>query len=381
MKKFLAVFLAILTLCLSFAGCGKDNKGESNGSDTEQVQVYKTPDAVAEAFIDSLLTNNYTATLQYIGLGSAEFVTGEDIEWYLPRSDYRDVATMDFEYKLESEVVSQQTETAQVNVTVVNKDDKDLSKSVIVSCTLNEDNKWEVDARDFYNTDYHFTTSGGNTKVYINDVPVSDNYLVSTNAGKYGVYKEYAIPYITKNDITIKVICENRFDYSETVTPVSNNVAKPEAITATVTDNTKEIDAIKTLFNRAIELYESGANSSAYQEIISSDADLQLCETIANGIEGMGEKYELGDGPKYKDFVMTQCLDNPDAETYYLTDDLVLVNFRYELSYYYRLGSSTQNMHRYSYITLKLEDGEYKIYSLNDPKLFTYRNNFTMEWK
>ncbi len=381
MKKFLAVFLAILTLCLSFAGCGKGNKGESDGGITEQVQVYKTPDAVAEAFIDSLLTNNYTATLQYIGLGSAEFVTGEDIEWYLPRSDYRDVATMDFEYKLESEVVSQQTETAQVNVTVVNKDDKDLSKSVIVFCTLNEDNKWEVDARDFYNTDYHFTTSGGNTKVYINDVPVSDNYTVSTNAGKYGVYKEYAIPFITKNDITIKVICENRFDYSETVTPASNNVGKPEAITATVTDNTKEIDAIKTLFNRAIELYESGANSSAYQEIISSDADLQLCETIANGIEGMGEKYELGDGPKYKDFVMTQCLDNPDAETYYLTDDLVLVNFRYELSYYYRLGSSTQNMHRYSYITLKLEDGEYKIYSLNDPKLFTYRNNFTMEWK
>lgn len=381
MRKLLAVFLVILILCLSFAGCGKDDNNESDGGNTAKVQVHKSPDLVAEAFIDSLLTSNYTATLQYIGLGDAEFVTGEDIEWYLPRSNYQDITVMNFEYKLESEVVSQQTETAQVNVTVVNKEDKDLNKSFRIPCFLNSDNKWEVDASEFYNTDYHFTTSGGNTTVYINDVPVNDKYIVSDNAGKWGVYKEYAIPYITKNDVTIRVVCENRFDYSETVTPISNNSSNFEKITATTSDNSKELDAIKTLFNRAVEIYESGAEQFAYQEIISSDADLQLCETIANGIDTMADDYELGSGDKYTDITMTQCLDNPDEETYYLTDDLVLVNFRYELTYYYRLGSSTQNMRRISHIILKYEDGEYKIHSLPEPKVFTYRNNFTMEWK
>lgn len=380
MKKLLAVFLAILTLCLSFAGCGKNNGSESDGGKTAQVQVQKAPDSVAEAFIDSLLTSNYTATLQYIGLGDAEFVTGEDIEWYLSRSSYSDITVMNFEYKLKSEVVSKQTETALVNVTVVNKEDEDLSKSIQVSCLLNNDNKWEVDAREFYNTDYHFTTSGGNTTVYINDVPVSDNYLVSDNAGKYSVYKEYSIPYIGRNDVTIRVTSD-RFDYSETVTPVSNNSSNFEKITATASDNSAELEAVKNLFNRAVEIYESGANQSAYQEIIASDADLLLCETIANGIDSMADDYELGSGDKYTDITMTQCLDNPDAETYYLTDDLVLVNFRYELSFYYRLGSSTQNMHRISHIVLKYENGEYKIHSLPEPKLFTYRNHYTMEWK
>ena len=379
MKKILCVLLAVIIFVACFAGCGTNNNKNNENATENKVQAVKTPAHIAETFIDSLMSKNYVATLHSIGLNGSEFVTGEDIAWYLPRSDYKDILTLDFEkYEIQSEVVEQSTETAIVTVTVINKNDKDMFRQFDVVCALNENNNWFVKANDFYNTNYCFHASGGNTEVYINDIKVSDEYITSDNAGKHSVYKEYVIPYITRKDVVIKVVGDD-FEWEQTITPTSNNKDNAFKAIARVSDNSREVEAVKSLFNRAVEIYESGAEISAYQEILSSDADLQLCEIIHNGIDSMSEKSGSDNKPKKENIRMTQCLNSTEKETYYLTDDLILVNFRYELSYS-RSSGRVQTMHRNGSIILKYEDSNFKIFKLTDEKLFTWLNHYTDEW-
>lgn len=93
----------------------------------------------------------------------------------------------------------------------------------------------------------------------------------------------------------------------------------------------------------------------------------------------MSERSGSDNKPKKKNIRMTQCLNSTEKETYYLTDDLILVNFRYELSYS-RSSGRVQTMHRNGSIILKYEDSNFKIFKLTDEELFTWLNHYTDEW-
>lgn len=82
---------------------------------------------------------------------------------------------------------------------------------------------------------------------------------------------------------------------------------------------------------------------------------------------------------------MTQCLksDKDGGGSYWLSDDIVCVKFRYELQFNYRLGSYVQDqtMHRYGALLLKKDGDKYKIYSLEaDKGLFSTANHFCNDW-
>ena len=77
---------------------------------------------------------------------------------------------------------------------------------------------------------------------------------------------------------------------------------------------------------------------------------------------------------------MEKVLINNEASTSYLTDNVILVNFKYELHWHYKLADWNQQTRRLSHIYLeKVKDG-YKIYDIGDTKLFTEANSFTKEW-
>ena len=77
---------------------------------------------------------------------------------------------------------------------------------------------------------------------------------------------------------------------------------------------------------------------------------------------------------------MEKVLINSDADTSYLTDSIILVNFKYELHWRYILANRNQQSRRLSNMLIEKTKDGYKIYEIGDTKLFTYANSFTKEW-
>lgn len=79
-------------------------------------------------------------------------------------------------------------------------------------------------------------------------------------------------------------------------------------------------------------------------------------------------------------FYVKNILINQYIFSLWLTDNKILVNFDYELTWDYLLVDWNQSTKRQSEIILVKEDGKYKIDTLLDNGLFTENNSFTKEW-
>lgn len=369
-----SILVGVMTGMLSGCNTAKD---ASSSSKTVSAQDEKenSPEKVSTDFIKALISKDYKTALKDMDKGDDSFITESSIEFYLPRSTYSDVEGISLD-SVDVAFTGFKNKTKTDSECVVSAVSKDTgtTKDFIVPCSMNKNNQWVVDGNEFYYTDFSFITAS-DVAVTANGKEVPDSMIVS-KTGTSDTESVYTLPYVGKDDVHIKLSCDN-YTYEADISPATSNGAEnADTVLSPISDEDKKAceDFIKTSYNEMYSDYLDGAKASDLNKYIASDADTDVCNQILNGFKSMSNKGSDGNSA----FKLSKCIV---SEANWVSDDLVYVDFKYQLDWVYNLAKWNQSIKRLSNILLKKEDGKFKIYGLTDSGLFTECNNFTQEWE
>lgn len=394
MKKCISLLLIAVMCSFVIVGCGNKGtepsgvdavSGTSKAAESPNSSGSSSSEDVAVEFVNSLMSADYKTALDCLGLEEGKsFLVEDDIGFYLPRSSYAcvsDLKTTEGIKVVASDSKKSSNSSATVTVTFVN-DEGNAVNSVPVKTALNDENKWVVEADEFYNTNYSFRTAGGNVNLTVNGIKVSEDLCSNASAGDTGLSKEYTLPYVGKKTIDVKLSCDN-YTYDTSLSTSSNNEVGGDDKAFYILkgdEQTEVFNAVKDIWNDLCTDYKKGNKPTDELNYIASDADPDICTQIWDGFKKMHMRSSSGTQLKNDNFKLTQVKSRSDGDTFWVTDDKIVVNFDYELTWKYLLAHSIDSTKRHSSILLSKEEDDFKIYTLTDTGLFTENNNFTHEW-
>lgn len=395
-RNAVSILSAAVLASSSFVGCGsqpqvQEQSSASADSSSSASVDENTPERISAVFVESLISADFDKALACLGLEEGKsFVTAEDIEFSFPRSTFSDLQDFNLEeYQVqvqEDENANPESGTCVVDIIKNDSDDESgqstAEASVTVYSKLSDDNKWIVDAEEFYYTNYTFRTAGGDVDVLVNGIEVTDELCTNNAAGSTGLGREFTLPYVGKKEIEVDLSCDN-YEYSTTLVTSSNNEVTEEDKAyygLSTEEQTKCADFVKSTWNDICESYENNGKSTDVLNYLSSDADSDICNQIWDGLKTCHKNGTAVESDRDDNFKLTQCKSSSGADELWMTDDKVLFNFDYELTWEYMLINDMRSMKRQSNIILEKEGDNFKIYQLTDSDLFAMNSQFTNQW-
>ena len=421
MKKLLAMLLA-LTMLLSLVSCGKDTKekqdapditppdgiedildsdsdeedtsstGKEDTSSTEEKELrsktFVIPDTDAEQegsidlasrnymrvalnFVAAIAQNYYTSAIAGFDIEESPFITAEDIAYAVPRSTFKDIANFAGKevYLLVDEEASTSNDETAFAVVEMRTNDDEVLNSYNLNLRLNKDNKWTVVDSNFYETDY-YVAAPGNVTLYINDTEVSKE-LFDHKVSYNGYMDCYKIPLIGKSVKNLKIVCETFEEQVEAV-PATNNSEDPFSVNCFLVDTelNDALNATKTLWESLYNDYINGVPEAEWLKYFSANAPATYVNDIKNSFDDLTKNE--------KNHRITQLQERSDADCFYLTDKVFVLNIQYQIDGLYGITELNKKGRRYSHILLTIENGEYKIFEVSDMELF--RESLGSDW-
>lgn len=389
MKKIVALILT-LSLCFSTAlmsGCMSKNEvssqAESSAAANESKNNTGGVDEIASDMTTAVINKDYKTILTLMDLnGENSFVTEDDIAFQLPRSNYSELLNVKDVAEIETKIVDK-SKTSTYAKAYKKNGSGEPTPLADITLNLDDNNNWVVSSEEFVNENFSFRGPSGNVTVTVNGKDITNNATVikKTKTGDTGMCTDYTIPKVGKKNIKVNVKCENYNFTKEIATAGNNQISDDTEAFYDLKDNEKEAITtyIKNTWNALYKDWESGKKSTDETQYISDKADIDILKTAWDGFDKL-TKPSATSSKGNDNFKMEKVLINNEASTSYLTDNVILVNFKYELHWHYKLADWNQQTRRLSHIFLEKTKDGYKIYDIGDTKLFTEANSFTKEW-
>lgn len=388
--RVIAAVLCGVMAVSSLAACSKqvvpmdaDNGKADTASETNKFAINSKSDkGIAESFVNALIGEDYDTVISCLNIDQEKsFISSEDIEFAIPRSKYANLTDEAIKTAKVDYSSTYVTGAESSTVTATFSNGKELTEQVSIETVLNENNEWKIEAPDFYNKNFTFRAPSGKVTITANEIQVGKEYLTNGTAGKLGKYCDYTLPYVGKKGLNVKVTCDN-YTYETVLSTTSNNsdVDEYKAIYNIESDEYESICSyIKDAWNGMYKEWIEGNGANAIvTSYLSEKADPEIANRIVSGYKQMSEPSATSSRGNDL-FKMVDVLPNENG-AFYITDDLIGVNFNYKLSWHYILADWMKDMNRTSSIVLQKTNDEYKIYELTDEELFTKCNEYTQDW-
>lgn len=390
MKRF-AILILTLSMCFSTVvmnGCVNKNNKPDNQTESKTTVAESNIDKndtkqIATAMTTAVVNKDYKTILALMNLnGDGSFVTEDDIAFQLPRSGYSGLLDVTDTSKIETKVVDK-TKTAIYAKAYQATGNGEPQELADITLKLNDNNEWVVSSRDFVNENFSFRAPSGDVTITVNGKDITNNAAVTkkTKTGDTALCTDYTLPKVGVKTVKINLKSAN-YDFTKELDTASNNSISEKTEAFYDPDDTEKdtITAyIKDTWNNLYSDWESGKKATDETQYLSDKADIDILKTIWDGFQSITEPSATSS--KGNDsFKMEKVLINSDADTSYLTDSIILVNFKYELHWRYILANRSQQSRRLSNMLIEKTKDGYKIYEIGDTKLFTYANSFTKEW-
>lgn len=322
----------------------------------------KLPDAAAMGYLMALATNQYDAAISYLNINGSEMVTAKDVEFNIPRGDYRDItshAGKTCYVMIKSDEVTLDGANAVVKVYLMDDADKELLNYTF-NMTMDANNNWVVIDDSFTVADFNIVVPG-DVKVYIDELELArDKYYVE-KSGEDKMDDLYKIDCIGKAIKKIKIVgadWETEVEHTPTT-----NTGDPLKIGKKIKDEelVKALEELKLLWNNMYTDYTNDVpESELLAKYFSKKAAADAASTVVKKFNTLTEEE--------KDHVMAEILPHEDKDSYYLTADTMELQFKYKITYID--GKRESNQRQYGHIWLVVEDGIYKIAKITDENMF-----------
>lgn len=342
------------------------NTGENPGGYTRVTNEEK----VARDFVDALLKKNYDAAINLTVAGAIDrtFISTADVEWAVPRTDFKDLQYFDADT---TEYTTELTSANQVTVSLKDGKGEKQSFSVRVAVPDGEADP-KVDASGtIYVKNCTIRCSGG-VKVEIDGVEVTNDYLTARNVGRYNLSMDYKFPFIGRKDKTLRLYCDN-FDANMTFTPEANNSVESEDAKLRFSpsyEGEDEFDIVKDLWNNMYNALKEKNETSSLNQYIAADASADLATLIADSYS------ELDKDCTYQ---VTQVVHRQETRCFWASDHIVVVNFGYELTWKDKYSNS-HTMRDFNAMFIAKEGDEWKVYYCPYYNFFSNNNYMISRW-
>lgn len=353
-----------------------ENKKEDNHNNINKENTYRenTPEYVAQKFFENLLTNDYeTALTCFNGSAETPFFTGADIEWYLPRSDYADILSLNYENYVVSAYTQDSASGRAECIVHVEDENSESGWTFKLHLKLNNKNEWIIDDEDFYIKDYYLVVPGGSV-VTIDGVEVSNNY----EHDKYGstrLRQLYKIDCIGKSEKLFAVNAESTFGtIEENLYPVTNDIEEPYVINVYYIE-TEGYKALGDLWIAFYNGFKEGKTYSDMLHLLSPTADPKTAEVIMSSIEQLTEN-----GDCY-DFIISNVneMADPEWKSEYLTTNIITMAFNYTINWTenHAWGPEPQTMNNYDNLLIYYDGTNWTVHENSYNQFFGYLNSLT----
>jgi hypothetical protein len=381
------VFISLLLFSMTFmSGCGKNNDNEENDGKNNNNTVsaeQKKPVSAAEEIVKLIIDKKWDDLMAYADIGDPTFLSGKDLEWFMPRSSLKNLSEFDSYDSVKGKILSESDTLAEVEVSItVSKDDVQIFDMPV---QLKNNNTWGFDAKEFCIENWTIKSTGGNAELYINGIKADPKYIQG-KLGDYNLYNKWVIPAVGKNTAKVEVKSDAFGTYTVEDIPDTNANDEEKFVDAVVVADAQTenavFDAVKQLWNNSYNDYVAGKTAAdCLATYIASDADTSMATNLWTYYKGL-----IGDKNNLKDFRITDIgkYSAPNVKfVYYLTDEIIGVNFGYKLEWE-QTGSvifaGQKSMNRLSNVYLKKEGGQYRFWKFSDEELFTSKNEWENEW-
>ena len=280
MKKKFLLLASLTILSLSLIACGKKETEGKNGKELMQETVEVTSDVMEEVgeaisevstetteieettettesseltnvsksqkcaidFIQYVQTENYEEALNLLNIPDKTFVSADDLQWFIPRSDLSDLVGTDMKYSEISE--SGDKTDATVKLTY---GDTEIKLNVI----MDNDNNYKINFPDFCMQDW--------TLYVPKDTVVSIKDVVIEETSEEEFKDVYTIPYIALRETELKVTSSVYGDFNIVTTPSTDKDGKYTVI-CSLDDTLRDtlIEGVKIAYNEFCAIYEIG---------------------------------------------------------------------------------------------------------------------------
>lgn len=327
------------------------------------------PKGVVETYVNNLISKNYSENFTMVSIPENHFVEAKDyIDFVQNKDAYKNLEG----YTVTSveEFLADET-TGMYNVILTNE------SQMIKNISVNLENKdgWKVTENNLFIKDWSIIVPKGTTvKIGEKEVPST---LLSADAPDANSDK-YVIPAITSTKKTIVLTNTIGTKTLEETPLVANSDKKHEMLLENQDITTKAYNYIKDTWNQMYTSYISGENVSDVatkyfdSSVDINNVDVYYTQSFSKIVDNTDKNHTLLE------------VINGKKSNYILTNDLIQLNFGYKLSWIYDpTYSSTdrlRTMTRYSKIILKYDGTSFKIYDVQDERLFSYANYFTLDY-
>ena len=332
--------------------------------------TFNNPSNLVKSYVTSLIKEDYARAYKHINLPYNSFVNKNDYIKYISNKDYFK------ELKKYNKIKDIEEESAlSYIVTVQDKDNNIIKLDVnLIERTVND---YRIDESDMYVEKFKLTVPK-NTKVTIDGMVASEEVL-----GKGDKLNDiYILPTIAKNKK--KVTLENKLGNKEIELDITDE-SKEETLKIELTDNdlkNKAYDYIMHTWNDMYADYEENKDVSEiekyFDEGVSESKIKVYYETGFSKIQTTGTS-----NSDFRDFDIVDMRDNPNEKNYIDSDEVITLNFGYELSwnwYNRKIFLNEDHMTRYSSVKLKIVDDSFVFYDIIDSGLFTYASPYTRDY-
>ena len=357
-----------------------DKEQSSNEQNSDTSTKENNIEETATDFVTAVCKKDYDKIISMFKLEeNKNFLVKEDIEFCLPRSEYSDLSELNGENIAVTSKAIDKTKTEATVESQVTVDGKNAPVSVTTKLYLNDNNEWCVKGDEFYNKDFSIRVPSKVT-VTVNGKKLTKEQISKEKTGGLGLSVDCLLGYVGKKDIKVVLSCDNYTCEKSVPTKTGNEIEDEEKISYSCDGAEKEqlAKVMKKYWNEMYAMYTAGKSSTDALKYIAKDADPDIVKTIWEGFKSIEKTSSNNKGNE--NFAVKTVIPRDDQDTFYLTDSVVGFNFKYEITWLYKLAKWEQSQKDFSSILFKKEGNVYKIYQITDEKLFNSANSFTHTW-
>lgn len=326
----------------------------------------RTADKFALNYVFAIANNHYTAALDAFKVDGTPFMSTNDIKYSAPRSALKNLvnhAGKEVFLAVNTDLTNSNDGNATVYVDL-KTDDKTL-ETFEVKVAMNADNVWYVVDDSYYIRDFYIVTSG-NTELYVDDMLVPEDCFVE-HVNVAGLQSLYKLPVIGRSAKTFKCVTE-AFEGVVEATPEPNSKDEPLYVRYELEgEELKEaLETVKTIWNNMYNDWVAD-NNADLTKYFSKTSSASYPSDVKAGFKALRKATTDED----VDHRITIIEKRTDSHCVYGSDNVLILNFQYQLDWVWDWNDSPDNGRHISHILLSKEDGEWKIYEITDKELFT----------
>lgn len=326
----------------------------------------RTADKFALNYVFAIANNHYTAALDAFKVDGTPFMSANDIKYSAPRSALKNLinhAGKEVFLAVNTDLTNSSDGKATVYVDL-KTDDKTL-ETFEVKVAMNADNVWYVVDDSYYIRDFYIVTSG-NTELYVDDMLVPEDCFVE-HVKVASLQSLYKLPVIGRSAKTFKCVTE-AFEGVVEATPEPNSKDEPLYVRYELEgEELKEaMEAVKNIWNNMYNDWVAD-NNADLTKYFAKTSSASYPSDVKAGFKSL-RKATTDEDVNHR---ITIIEKRTDSHCVYGSDNVLILNFQYQLDWVWDWNDSPDNGRHISHILLSKEDGEWKIYEITDMELFT----------